>query len=190
MESMPRNPFKPVEVWTDTSVKVKDNENDEPRMVDAKHYHIRYVVGESHDKRFIDDGSSKVDAMEEISMYVVDSIHRLEGEAFHYDVGMVEKIVSNINSAKDLRRIDTCEEHELVEITYESPGVECCPMTKDEADKQTVPLQYISGYLLGKSEDLYKVALAKTVLDSGKEIYEGIRIIPKAVIKSVDCLSE
>ena len=183
------NPFTPIEVWTDTRVRVKDDKDDK-KMVDAKHYHIRYVVGESDDKRFVDAGSEKVDRMEEVSMYMVPSIHRIKGEPFHYDVSSVEKYVDTNGSKKELKRIDVCEEHDMVEITYQSPGVECCPMSKEEADKQTVPLQYLAGYMLGKSDDLYKIATVKTVLDTGETIYDSIRVIPKAVIQRVDCLSE
>ncbi len=183
------NPFAPIEVWTDTRVKVKDSD-DENKMVDAKHYHVRYVVGESQDKRFVDAGTSNIDKMEEVSMYIVPSIHRVKGEPFHYDVSAVEKFVGTNGSKRELKRVDVCEDHEMVEITYQSPGVECCPMSKEEADKQTVPLQYLSGYMLGKSDDLYKIASVKTVLDTGETIYDGIRIIPKAVVQRVDCLSD
>jgi hypothetical protein len=189
MQTMPTNPFIPIEISTDTRVRIKD-ENDDNKMVDAKHYHVRYVVGESKEKRFVDAGSEKVDNMEESSMYIVPSIHRIKGEPFHYDVATVEKFVATNGSKKELKRVDVCEEHDMVEITYQSPGVECCPMSKEEADKQTVPLQYLAGYMLGKSEDLYKIATVKTVLDTGNTIYDGIRIIPKAVIQRVDCLSE
>ncbi len=186
---MPSNPFKPIEMWTDTRVKTRDHA-DKEQMVDAKHYHVRYVVGESHDKRFVDAGTSDVDQMEEKAIYLVPSIHRLKGEPFHYNMSHVEKIMGDKDHQRTLKRVDVCEDHEVVEITYMSPGVECCPMSKEEADKQTVPLQYLSGYMLGKSDELYKIATVKTVLDSGEVVYDGIRVIPKAVIKRVDCLSE
>ncbi|MGY5877066.1 MAG: hypothetical protein RTU30_15045 [Candidatus Thorarchaeota archaeon] len=189
MEEMPANPFAPVEMWTETSVKVRDDD-DKEKMVDAKHYHVRYMVGESRDMRFVDAGTDDVDSLEQRAMYVVGSIHRMKGAAFHYDAGHVEKIIGPNGSSRDLKRIDTCEDHEMIEITYESPGVECCAMSKEEADTHGVPLQYMAGYLLGKSDDLYKIAQAKTVLESGKTVYEGIHIIPKAVIKRMDCLSE
>jgi len=81
-----------------------------------------------------------------------------------------------------------CGDHELVEVVFDSPGVECCAMTKDEADKQSVPLQYLSGYLLGKNNDMIKIALAKTVLETGSSYFEHIHVIPESSVKELRCL--
>jgi hypothetical protein len=61
-------------------------------------------------------------------------------------------------------------------------------MTKEEADKKQVPLQYVSGYLLGKNNGLLKVALSRTVVEGGHEFFENIHIIPEATVKQMACL--
>jgi hypothetical protein len=92
-------------------------------------------------------------------------------------------------ATKLLERHPACESHEIIEVTYESPGVECCSMTKEEADDAQVPLQYIAGYFLGKKNGLVKVALSKTTIEeTGKTYFDNIRVIPEAVVKEMACL--
>lgn len=187
------NPFVPIELWANTTVNVKDDETDEYKIADAKHYHVRYLVGESSDKTYVDSGDDKVKALGEKAMYVVPSIHKLKGETFHYSAGAVHRIRGKTQikkRTKHLNRVDNCGEHEMVEVTFMSPEVECCSMSKEEADKQQVPLQYIAGYLLGKSDGLVKIARAKTeVSESGNIIYGNIHIIPEAVVTGIACLA-
>ena len=54
MSDAAKNPFTPLEMWDDTMVTI--NEGDEKKKVDAKRYTIRYLVGESEDKRYVDGG--------------------------------------------------------------------------------------------------------------------------------------
>ena len=61
-------------------------------------------------------------------------------------------------------------------------------MSKEQADKMQVPLEYVAGYLLGKKDGLLKLALSKTVMDSGVEYYDNIHIIPESAIKQMACL--
>jgi len=61
-------------------------------------------------------------------------------------------------------------------------------MSKEQADKMRVPLQYMAGYLLGKSEGTIKVALSRTVVDDDTEYYDNIHIIPESAIKQMSCL--
>jgi hypothetical protein len=189
MSEVAKNPFTPVEMWDDTMVTMK--EGDEKKSVDAKYYRIRYLVGESDDKRFVDGGSSDIAEMSEKTLFVTPSIHRLTGDPFHYDRGNVETVSGNDRikeRTKQLERHAACDEHNTIEVIFESPGVECCAMTKEEADEKQVPLQYLAGYLLGKNHGLLKIALSRTVVDGGHEYYENIHIIPEASIKQMACL--
>ncbi len=187
---MSKNPFTPVVLSEDAMVTVK--EGDDQKKVDAKRYWIRYKVGESSDIRYVDGGADDIATVEDKALFLVPSIHRVNGEAFHYNAASTERIVGKDRIESEthtLSRHPACESHEIIEVTYESPGVECCEMTKEEADEQEVPLQYLSGYLLGKSKGLVKVALSKTVLvESGVTTYDNIRIIPEAVVKEWNCL--
>ena len=182
------NPFAPIEQWVDIMVSVKEEE--ERKQVDAKHYHVRYLVGESDDRSFVDGGTDTPDTVSDKTMYTTSSIHKMMGDPFHFDRRSVVSISGkeNIDNTKKLSRVDQCNGHEIIEVAFESPGVECCSMTKEEADKYQVPLKYLSGYLLGKSDGLVKVALTKTVLESGKEFYESIHVIPESSIKQMYCL--
>jgi hypothetical protein len=188
MTEVKHNPFTPIELWTDVMVSVK--EEDERKQVDAKHYHVRYLIGESDDRSFIDGGTDTPDTVSDKTLYSTPSIHKMVGDPFHFDRRSVASISGkeNIENSRRLNRVDQCNGHEIVEVAFESPGVECCSMTKEEADKYQVPLKYLSGYLLGKSDGLVKIALTKTVLDSGNEYYESIHVIPEASIKQMYCL--
>ncbi|TFG28118.1 hypothetical protein EU527_17705 [Candidatus Thorarchaeota archaeon] len=189
MIEVSKNPFTPIEMWEDTMVTV--NEHDEKKRVDAKHYRIRYLVGESEDKRFVDGGDEQIAHFSEKTLYLSPAVHRLTGDPFHYDTSRVESVTGSkkiSERTKQLIRHASCEEHKTVEVIFESPGVECCAMSKEQADKMHVPLQYIAGYLLGKTDGLLKVALSKTVADSGAEFYGNIHIIPDSAIKQMACL--
>jgi hypothetical protein len=190
MIDMIKNPFTPIVLSEDIEATVEEEE--EKKRVDAKRYWIRYKVGESSDIRYVDGGEDDIASVEDKTVFLVPSVHRLSGDPFHYDASLTERV-----SGKDridagiqlLNRHPACEDHEIVEVTYESPGVECCAMTKEEADKQKVPLQYVAGYLLGRSDGLVKVALSKTVVDDSDYTYfDSIRIIPEAVVKELNCL--
>ena len=189
MSEVAKNPFTPLEIWDNTMVTMK--EGDERKKVDAKHYRIRYLVGESEDKRFVDGGSEDIAALSEKTLFLIPSIHRLTGDPFHYDHGRVETVSGTdriSERTKELQRHAACEDHKTIEVIFESPGVECCAMTKEEADKKQVPLQYLAGYLLGKNDGLLKIATSKTVVDDGHEYFENIHIIPEATIKQMACL--
>jgi len=189
MTEATKNPFTPIEMWEDTMVTVK--EEDEKKKVDAKHYRIRYLVGESDDRRFVDSGEDNIAEFSEKTLYLAPAVHRLTGDPFHYDGGRVESVTGSkkiSERTKHLIRHAACEEHKTVEVIFESPGVECCAMTKDQADKMQVPLQYVAGYLLGKTDGLLKIALSKTVVDSGIEYYDNIHIIPESAVKQMACL--
>ncbi|MFW9954954.1 MAG: hypothetical protein ACFFD3_10415 [Candidatus Thorarchaeota archaeon] len=187
MVELPMNPFAPIEMWSDTVVTVKDG--DEKKNVDAKHYHVRYVVGEGTTKRYVDHGSG-VHEMNDRTIYYTPAVHKMMEEPFHYDGSKVESIVGerHTENTRNLERMDFCEDHEIVEVSFQSPGVECCAMTREEADKHGVPLQFQAGYLLGRSDGMIKIALSKTVLDNGSSYYEAIHIIPETVVKSLQCL--
>lgn len=183
------NPFSAVEIWDDTMVTV--NEGEEKKRVDAKYYRIRYLVGESEDKRFVDSGTDDITELSEKTLFLAPSVHRLTGDPFHYDRSRVESISGKeriSERTKELNRHAACEEHKTIEVIFESPGVECCAMSKDQADKMRVPLQYLAGYMLGKSEGLLKVALSKTVVDEDTEYYDNIHIIPESAVKQMSCL--
>ena len=184
-----KNPFTPIEMWEDTMVTL--NEKDEKKKVDAKHYRIRYLVGESDDKRFVDGGDEKVAELSEKTLFLSPAVHRLTGDPFHYDSSRVESVTGSkkiSESTKQLIRLPVCDEHKTIEVIFESPGVECCAMTKEQADQMRVPLQYVAGYLLGKTEGLVKIALSKTVVDTGAEYYDNIHIIPESAIRQMSCL--
>ncbi|MFW9982167.1 MAG: hypothetical protein ACFFE3_09670 [Candidatus Thorarchaeota archaeon] len=184
-----KNPFSALEMWDDTMVTV--NEGEEKKRVDAKHYRIRYLVGESEDKRFVDGGSDDISEMSEKTLFLAPSVHRLSGDPFHYDHSRVESISGKARISertKQLNRHPSCEEHKTVEVIFESPGVECCAMSKEQAEKMRVPLQYIAGYMLGKKEGMIKVALSKTVVDEDTEYYDNIHIIPESAVKMLSCL--
>ena len=166
-------------------------EKDDKKKVDAKHYKIRYLVGESNDRRFVDGGDENVAELSEKTLYLSPDVHRLTGDPFHYDESKVESITGSkmiTERTKQLIRHDFCDEHKTIEVVFESPGVECCAMSKEQADKMQVPLQYIAGYLLGKQDGLVKLALSKTVMDSGEEYFDNIHIIPDSAIKQMECL--
>lgn len=184
-----KNPFSPVEMWDDTMVTV--NEGEEKKRVDAKHYRIRYLVGESEDKRFVDGGSDDIAELSEKTLFLSPTVHRLAGDPFHYDHSRVESISGETRISertKELNRHAACEDHKTIEIIFESPGVECCAMSKEQADKMRVPLQYMAGYMLGKSEGMLKLALSKTVVDDDTEYYDNIHIIPESTVKQMSCL--
>ena len=185
------NPFTPVEFWTETKMSVKKEDSDEREEVPAKHYHVRYLVGESQDRSFVDGGKQSVEPVEDTTKYVVASIHKMTEDPYHYNVDEIKSVRGRKQLSerwKTLGRVDHCGEHELVEISYESASVECCDMTKDEADKQMIPLNYMSGYLLGKSAKYLKIALTKTALESGDIYYGSIHVIPEAVVREITCL--
>ena len=189
MMEVAKNPFTPIEMWEDTMVTVK--EDDEKKKVDAKHFKIRYLVGESDDKRFVDGGDENVAELSEKTLYLSPTIHRLTGDPFHYDESRVETVSGNkkiSERTKHLIRHEVCDEHKTIEVIFESPGMECCAMSKEQADKMQVPLEYVAGYLLGKKDGLLKLALSKTVMDSGVEYYDNIHIIPESAIKQMACL--
>lgn len=189
MVDMEKNPFTPMEIWEDTRVALR--EDDEEKKVDAKHYHVRYMVGESEDKRFVDSGQDDVSSLSDKSVYMVPSIHRIMDEPFHYNVSAVHQVSGkgNIESnIRHLKRAGQCENHEMVEVAFQSAGVECCAMSKEEADKHRAPMKYLAGYLLGRKDGLLKIALSKTEIDSGDTYYESIHIIPEAVVKEWSCL--
>ncbi|MHA1770802.1 MAG: hypothetical protein ACTSYL_09930 [Candidatus Thorarchaeota archaeon] len=189
MSSVEQNPFSPVEVWENTQVKVQ--EDDAKKIVDAKHYHVRFIIGESSDKRFINRGDESVHELSNKTIFVAPSIHRVGSDPFHYDINEVESIVGAQRlqeKSRQLLRAGQCDDHELIEVAYYAPGVECCELTKEEADKRQVPLKYVAGYLLGRSDGFVKVALAKTVLDSGEIYYAHIHIVPESAIKNWSCL--
>lgn len=189
MLDVAKNPFTPLEMWDDTMVTMK--EGDEKKQVDAKYYRVRYLVGESEEKRFIDGGSEDVAEFKEKTLYLSPSIHRLTGDPFHYDRARVETRSGTdrvSERTKELHRHPACAEHKTIEVIFESPGVECCAMTMEEADKKEVPLQYLAGYLLGKKNGLLKIALGRTVVEDGHEYYENIHIIPESSVKQMSCL--
>lgn len=183
-----KNPFSPMEMWDDTMVTV--NEGEDKKRVDAKTYRIRYLVGESEDKRYV-DGGDNIAELSEKTLFLAPSVHRLTGDPFHYDHSRVESISGKTRiteRTKELIRHPACEEHKTIEVIFESPGVECCAMSKEQADKMRVPLQYIAGYMLGKSEGMLKLALSKTVVDEKTEYFDHIHIIPESAIKQMSCL--
>ncbi len=184
-----KNPFSAVEMWDDEVVTV--NEGDEKKKVDAKHYRIRYLIGESEDKRFVDGGSDDISELTEKTIFLAPSVHRLTGDPFHYDHARVESISGTTRISertKELNRHPACEDHETVEVIFESPGVECCAMSKEQAEKMHVPLQYVAGYILGKEDGVLKVALSKTVVDDETEYYDNIHLIPESAVKQLSCL--
>lgn len=189
MIDVAKNPFTALEMWENTMVTVK--EGDEKKKVDAKHYRVRYLVGESEDKRYIDGGEDVAKSASAKTLHVVPSIHKLSGDPFHYDMGAVESVSGNgsqVDNSRQLIRHAACEQHNTIEVIFESPGVQCCAMSKEEADMQQVPLQYISGYLLGRANGLLKVALSRTATESGLEYYDNIHVIPESTIKQWACL--
>jgi hypothetical protein len=184
-----KNPFSAIEMWDETMVTV--NEGEEMKKVDAKRYRIRYLVGESEDKRFV-DGGEDIAELSEKTLILAPSVHRLSGDPFHYDHSRVESVSGKTRiteRTKELSRHPACEEHKTVEVIFESPGVECCAMSKEQAEKMRVPLQYVAGYMLGKKEGMLKVALSKTVVEEGEtEYYDNIHIIPESAVKQMSCL--
>ncbi|MHA2152906.1 MAG: hypothetical protein ACXAAQ_13080 [Candidatus Thorarchaeota archaeon] len=190
MNETSNNPFSAIEMWDDTMVTV--NEGEDKKKVDAKRYRIRYLVGESEDKRFVDGGTDDITELSEKTLFLAPSVHRLSGDPFHYDHGRVESISGKERideRTKELNRHAACADHETVEVIFESPGVECCAMSKDQAEKMRVPVQYVAGYMLGKDEGMLKVALSKTIVEDGEtEYYDNIHIIPESAIKQLSCL--
>ncbi|MHA2022350.1 MAG: hypothetical protein ACTSWQ_01685, partial [Candidatus Thorarchaeota archaeon] len=63
MSEVAKNPFTPLEMWDNTMVTMK--EGDEKKIVDATPYSIRYLRGESEDKRCVDGGSVESAAFSE-----------------------------------------------------------------------------------------------------------------------------
>ena len=188
MKNVPTNPFVPIEAWDDTRVTVKDGDDD--KQVDAKRYYVHYVVGESDDRRFVDSGNDEPDHVDEKTVYMAPSIHKLAGEPFHYDKERVLAVTGDdrLDNSKRLVRSNACSEHEKIEVVFESPGVECCAMSKEDADQQRVPIQYLAGYLLGRSEGLFKVAQSKIVLDDGTVYYDNIHVIPEEIVNNWSCI--
>ena len=122
MMEVAKNPFTPIEMWEDTMVTVK--EDDEKKKVDAKHFKIRYLVGESDDKRFVDGGDENVAELSEKTLYLSPAIHRLTGDPFHYDESRVETVSGNkkiSERTKHLIRHEVCDEHKTIEVIFESP---------------------------------------------------------------------
>ncbi len=185
-----KNPFQPLIFSEDIMVTVKVD--DENKKTDAKRYWVRYKVGESSDIRYVDGGADDIASEEDKTMFMVPAIHRMSDDPFHYDASLTERISGTDRIESDttfLNRQPACESHDMIEVIYESPGVECCAMTKEEADKQHIPLKYMSGYLLGKSDGLFKLALSKTVVEeTDHTYYDNIHIIPETSIKEYNCL--
>ncbi len=183
------NPFRPIEVWDD--IRMKINDDGEEKFVDAKHFHVRFIIGESNEKRFVDQGEDHVHEISNRTIYVAPSIHRVPGDSFHYDITEIEPIIGEDRiqeKSKMLSRSEQCDSPELVEIAYVAPGVECCELTKEEADRRQIPLKYVAGYLLGTNNGVFKVALSKTVLESGHAYYAHVHIVPESAIVSWSCL--
>ena len=184
------NPFSPIEIWEEMRVRVNESD-DEENMVNARHYHVRFVVGESRGRRYVDGGHSGITHVSDLSPFLAPSIHRVPSEVFHYDLNEVESVVGEERieeKAKVLKRAGQCDEHEIIEIAFQGPAVECCALTRDEANKRHKPVKYVAGYVLGRNNGLVKVALAKTVLESGHIYYEHIHIVPETAISNWSCL--
>ena len=184
-----KNPFSAIEMWDETRISV--NEGEDKKKIDAKRFRVRYLIGESEDKRFVDGGTDDIAELTEKTLFLAPSVHRLSGDPFHYDHSRVESISGKTRISertKELIRQPACEDHKTVEVIFESPGVECCAMSKEQAEKMRVPIQYVAGYMLGKDEGMLKVALSKTVADDDTEYYDNIHIIPESAIKQLSCL--
>ncbi len=182
------NPFTPIEVWHEATVAV--DENGEERSVDAKHYHVRFVVGESQERRLVDRGAGATEEVQGRVLYVSPSIHLIPGEPYHYDHNEIENIIGRerIERSRTLRRADQCESHKLVEVSFVSPVVECCSLSEEQARQTKVPVKYIAGYLISREDGVFRVALNKTVLDSGQVFYDNVHVIPESAIQSWSCL--
>lgn len=184
-----KNPYTPIIISSDTRVEKKEEE--EKKIVSGKSHSVRYLVGSSSEERYVDGGSDDIAMVEDKSLHVVSSIHKMEEGTFHFNASRVHTFCSDENgeTSQNLTRVDTCADHEIVEVAYQSPGVECCAMSKEEADKYDVPIQYLAGYLLGKSNGKVKIALTKNVLETGETYYDSIYIIPEPIIQTIDCLA-
>ncbi|UCE10651.1 MAG: hypothetical protein JSW61_01605 [Candidatus Thorarchaeota archaeon] len=192
MSEMPSNPFEPIEMVSETKVeRKKDNGSEEKDIVNAKRYYVRYLVGVSTNESFVDHGEDEVATVEDKIMLVVPAIHRMKDSAFHFNHSRVETVngKDHFDGSVHLGRVDACGEHERVEVAFESPGVECCAMSKEEAEKFEVPVQYMAGYLLGKDGGYIKVAQVKTIMDGGDIYYDNIHIIPEPVVRIINCLA-
>ncbi len=188
MTEVQSNPFVPVEVWHNTEFTLR--EDGDNRDVEAKHYHVRFVVGESHERRFVDRGRAALEEVHGSVLCVAPSIHLVPGEAHHYDHTQIENIVGNegLTRTRSLKRAGQCDQPQMIEVAYVSPFVECCSLSEDQARQSEIPVKYVAGYLIDRSDGVIRVALHRSVLESGEVYYDNIHIIPESAVLNWSCL--
>ncbi|MFQ5820814.1 MAG: hypothetical protein ACE5I5_12555 [Candidatus Heimdallarchaeota archaeon] len=182
MNSIVDNPFDAVE-YELNRIKFKKDDKE----IEARHFHIRYVVGETEYKHYVGKGDT-LEPRTGKTLLGVHIIHKIGDAPFHWDDAVAERLVNSDKANKDrityLKKTSFNEEHPIVEIAFENP--ESCGgfITKDEVKDLKAGLVYWAGYHVDTSGGFIRLALAKTVDDEGNVYFDGIHVIPESIIRS------
>ncbi len=176
------NPFDAVEYELDRLKFKKDD-----KEIEARHFHVRYVVGENEFKHYVGKGDA-LEAHTGKTLLGVHIIHKVGEGPFHWDDAVAERLVGTKESRKEkvtfLKRTSFNEEHPIIEVAFETP--ESCSdfMTKDEAKDLKAGLVYWAGYHVATSGGFVRLALAKSVDNDGNIYFDGVHVIPESIIRS------
>lgn len=182
MISIVDNPFDAVEYELNRLKFKKDD-----KEIEARHFHVRYVVGETEFKHYVGKGDA-LEPQTGKTLLGVHIIHKIGDAPFHWDDAVAERLVNSDEANKEkvtyLKKTSFSEEHPIIEIAFENP--ESCGgfITKDEVKDLKAGLVYWAGYHVDTSGGFIRLALAKTVDDDGNIYFDGIHVIPESIIRS------
>ncbi len=176
------NPFDAVEYELDRLKFKKDD-----KEIEARHFHVRYVVGENEFKHYVGKGNN-LETHTGKTLLGVHIIHKVGEAPFHWDDAVAERLAGTKEPRKEnvtfLKRESFNEEHPIIEVAFETP--ESCGdfVTNNEAKDLKAGLVYWSGYHVDTSGGFVRLALAKTVDDEGNTYFDGVHVIPESIIRS------
>jgi hypothetical protein len=181
LNSVSINPFEAVEYELD-QVKFKLDDKE----IKGRHFHVRFVVGETQFKHYIGKGDS-LGEHKGATLLGVHVIHKVGDKPFHWDDKAVEHCIS-VDECGDkatfLKQVDFNSEHDIIEVAFETP--ESFGLTaKDEIKELKGGVIYWAGYHVNTSGGFVRLALSKTVDQNGNVLfYDGIHVIPESIIRS------
>lgn len=186
MNSIAKNPFEAVEYELDP-IKLKRDDNE----IEVRHFHVRYVVGESEFKHYVGKGDS-TEAHTGKTLLGVHIIHKVGDHPFHWDDAAVEKLVSTEKERQEkvtfLKSTNFSEDHPIIQVAFETPESIHGHLTKDETKTLKAGLVFWAGYHVDTSGGFIRLALAKTVDPDGTVIFDGIHVIPESIIRAKNSL--
>ena len=164
-------------------IKIKKDDKE----IETRHYHVRYVVGETEFKHYVGKGET-LETHAGKTLLGVHIIHKIGDDPFHWDDAVAERLVGTEEERKDkvifLKRENFSDDYPIIEVAFETP--ENCTgfVTKDEVKEYKAGLIYWTGYHVDTSGGFVRLALAKSVDEDGNVYFDGIHVIPESIIQS------